>query len=98
MRSSRDLFRKHQTTLAIESSSSIITEGLFSKTRNPMYVGMSILILDKRGVGVSSVSSTSSFLFLLLIRIIFIAKEERMMQDTFGDEYLEYKKKVRRWM
>lgn len=98
MGKSRDLFKKHQTTLAIEESSSIITEGVFSKTRNPMYVGMSILIL---GFAVSSCNLLSlllPFLFLLLIRIIFIAKEERIMLDTFGDEYLEYKKKARRWL
>jgi|GEM_PF-4331134 len=39
MGKARDLFRKHKTTLAIKRSSFLITEGIFSRSRNPMYAG-----------------------------------------------------------
>jgi len=44
MGKARDLFKKHQTTLKTEKSNYMIHEGVFSKTRNPMYMGMTILI------------------------------------------------------
>ena len=70
MGKARELFRKHRTTLAIERPSSLITEGIFSKTRNPMYGGMFLLLL---GVGI-------------------------LLHEAIGSEYLEYKKKVGRWV
>lgn len=45
MGKAQELFKKHKTTLAIQKSSKIITDGLFSKTRNPMYLGMFILLV-----------------------------------------------------
>jgi protein-S-isoprenylcysteine O-methyltransferase Ste14 len=48
MGKSRDLFKKHQTTLKIEKSNYMINEGVFSRSRNPMYLGMSILIIGTK--------------------------------------------------
>lgn len=98
MGKARDLFKMHATTLKIEKSSHLIKEGVFSKTRNPMYVGMFILIL---GFSILSTNIIALFLpltFLLLVGKIFVRKEEKLMQDTYGEEYLEYRKTVRRWI
>ena len=56
MGKSRDLFRKYKTTLAFEKSTYLITEGVFSKTRNPMYAGMFILLF---GLGISFMNAFS---------------------------------------
>ena len=45
MGKARYLFKKHQTTLFFTESHSMVTEGIYSKTRNPMYIGMFILLL-----------------------------------------------------
>ncbi len=98
MGKARDLFKKHQTTLQIEKSNHMIDECVFSKTRNPMYIGMLILIL---GFSIFSTNILALFLplfFLVIVRLIFIKKEEQLMFETFGKDYLEYKKKVRRWI
>lgn len=98
MGKSRDLFKKHQTTLDFEQSSTLITEGIFSKTRNPMYGGMFLLLL---GIGICFMnifSMAAAFLFLLIVQLVFIPKEEKSLSDTFGQQYLEYKKNVRRWI
>lgn len=95
---SRDLFKKHQTTLFIEKSSHLITEGVFSKTRNPMYIGMFLLLL---GLGIcfrNLFSILTAFGFILLINFTFILKEEKMMTETFGKSYLDYKRSVKRWI
>jgi len=98
MGKARDLFNKHQTTLKIEKSNQLIKEGVFSKTRNPMYVGMFILVFGFSIVSTNLIALSLPFAFLLLVTLIFIREEEHLMYDTFGKEYLEYKKTVRRWI
>ena len=98
MGKARDLFKKYQTTLKIEKSNQLIREGMFSKTRNPMYVGMFILVFGFSIFSTNLISLVLPFVFLLLLRLIFVSKEERLMYDSFREEYVEYKKKVRRWI
>ena len=98
MGKSHDLFKKYKTTTAIRESSHLITEGIFRRTRNPMYVGMFILLL---GIGISFRNLFSilvPFLFLIMVAVFFIPKEEKLLEETFGEEFNEYKKKVRRWI
>ena len=98
MEKAHDLFEKHKTTLKIDKSSHLITEGVFSKTRNPMYLGMFILVAGLSIFSTNLLSLILPLFFLLLIRLIFIPKEEQLIHKTFGDEYDEYKKQVRRWI
>lgn len=98
MGKSRDLFKKYQTTVGFRKSTYLITEGVFSKTRNPMYTGMFILLL---GLGVSFMNTFSvaiSFVFLLIMHVVFVPQEEKWMYETFGQHYLDYRKQVRRWI
>ncbi len=94
----RKLFRKHNTTLKISDSNYLITEGVFSKCRNPMYRGMTILLL-----GISMFSSNLAalgipLLFIMLVSTCIIPKEEKLMDATFGESYREYKNRVRMWI
>lgn len=98
MGKSRDLFKKHETTLDIKESSSLIKEGIFLKTRNPMYCGMFLLLLGISICFRNLLSIMVPFLFLLSIQMIFIPKEEKMLLEKFGEDYLDYKKKVKRWI
>ncbi len=98
MGKSRDLFKKYQTTLKIEKSNHIINEGVFSKSRNPMYLGMTILIFGFSIFSTNIIALFLPFIFMTIVRLIFIKKEEKLMFETFGEDYLEYKKKVRRWI
>ena len=79
-------------------SNYLIREGVFTHTRNPMYLGMSILILGL------SIFSTNVFalllpvIFVLLVDHIFISREEKLLTEAFGEEYSSYKKSVKRWI
>jgi protein-S-isoprenylcysteine O-methyltransferase Ste14 len=98
MGKSRDLFKKYETTLDFKKSTHLIQEGIFLKTRNPMYMGMFLLLL---GLGVcfsNLFSMLTSFLFLIMMQILFIQKEEKLMLESFGERYLDYRKQVRRWI
>jgi len=97
--SAAGLFRKLGTPLKpFEESTVVVTTGMFRFTRNPMYLGM---VLGLFGVAML-LGSLVSFLpipvFAAIIHFQFIVNEERFMEELFGDEYLAYKLKVRRWI
>ncbi len=92
-------FRKAGTPVVpFEPSTALVTSGAFRFTRNPMYLGMILLLI---GVGLlfgtlGSLIPIPFFVWIITTR--FIRGEERFMQAIFGDEYLAYKKRVRRWL
>lgn len=98
MGKTRQLFQKHKTTLFIEESSCMVTEGLFGKSRNPMYIGMFMSLFGLSICYRNLLSMAMPFVFLLTIRVVFIRVEEKLMLDTFGQEYINYKNRVRRWI
>jgi protein-S-isoprenylcysteine O-methyltransferase Ste14 len=93
------LFKKRGTTVKpFEISSALITDGPFRFSRHPMYLGMVAILL---GVGVllGSVSAfAGAIAFFVIMSVVFIPAEERAMEETFGEKYLDYKARVRRWL
>ena len=92
-------FKKAGTAIKpFESSTVLIKDGLYRYTRNPMYLGMVILL-----IGVASyLGSLTPYVvipvFFLIIQQCFIKHEEPFLENIFGQEYLDYKDKVRRWI
>jgi len=97
MGKARDLFKKYDTTLDFEASVHLIDEGVFSKSRNPMYAGMSLLVLGIAICFENLISICIPFVFIIIVRIFFIPLEEELMEKTFGKVYLDYKIKTRMW-
>lgn len=93
------LFKKNNTTVKPHlKPSTLITSGVFRVSRNPMYLGM-VLILAGTSTCVGSVTAfISPVLFFLISELDFIPWEESVMEDAFGQPYLEYKKQVGRWL
>jgi protein-S-isoprenylcysteine O-methyltransferase Ste14 len=92
-------FKKHKTTVRpFEKSTALVTGGVFKISRNPMYLGMSLILL---GAG-ALLGSASPFavvpVFIALLDRIFIIKEEQKLENTFGDQYRQYRNRVRRWI
>lgn len=75
----------------------IVATGLYSRVRHPMYLGS---ILGYVGFWVTTLSLLTLIpLFAVLIGYNYLASvEERILTERFGDEYLEYQKKVRKWI
>ena len=76
------------------NSDKLITTGLFSISRNPMYGSFMIFIIP----GISFILNswlvlTGSLLIYILVRI-FIKEEETYLEKRYGKEYLDYKNKV----
>ena len=92
-------FKTHQTTVKpFQLSSALVTDGVFGFSRNPMYLGM-ILILTGLGICLASLASLLIIpVFGWWITVRFIAIEERSLADQFGETYSLYKRRVRRWL
>lgn len=93
------LFERRGTSVKpFEESRALIVEGPFHYSRNPMYLGLVLILV---GIAVL-LGSLTPFLvppvFLWLISVRFVVPEEQALAERFGPEYLEYKKKVRRWV
>jgi protein-S-isoprenylcysteine O-methyltransferase Ste14 len=93
-----DLFKKYKTTHTYDQPIHLIDEGIFAKTRNPIYLGMILFLLGLAICCGNLFSLAVPFLFLIIIELVFIPMEEKIMESTFGEQYNEYKKRVHRWI
>jgi len=76
----------------------MITSGPYKFTRNPMYLGMSLLFFGLAIFLGSLVAFSFPLLFIILMDATFIPQEEKNLERRFGKKYIEYKNKVRRWI
>ncbi len=93
------LFRRAGTTPnPTKPTTAIVVHGPYRFTRNPMYLGLVALYLGL----VILVNSLWPLVLLpvvvALVQVQVIAREERYLEATFGDEYRAYKSRVRRWL
>ena len=92
-------FKKRQVAICpADHTAHLNTDGSYHFTRNPMYLGMIIMLL-----GVATWFGTAPFFaaaaaFFLIIQFVFCPYEERKLLATFGKVYRAYKIEVRRWI
>jgi protein-S-isoprenylcysteine O-methyltransferase Ste14 len=76
----------------------IIVEGIYSYSRNPMYLGMALL-QSSIGIYLESIVAVLTVPFsLLLVFHIAVKNEEIYLESKFGDSYMRYRSEVRRWI
>jgi protein-S-isoprenylcysteine O-methyltransferase Ste14 len=92
-------FKRCKTTVKpFEESTTLVTSGVFRMSRNPMYFGSGLIL---SGIAILMGSLTPYgviIIFMILIDNVFIKAEELMLEEKFGQAWLEYKRKVRRWI
>ena len=94
-------FRRARTTvnpLTPQASSSLVTTGIFGWTRNPMYVGLTFVLLGWAVFLASPLALLVLPGFMLYISRFQITPEERVLASIFGAEFAGYSRKVRRWI
>lgn len=96
----RTAFSRAGTTfspIAPDRTSALVTTGVYRFTRNPMYVGMAMVLLSLGVLLASMYSLLLPVVFVLYIDRYQIAPEERLLASRFGEEYRDYAGRVRRW-
>ncbi len=94
-------FRKAKTTvnpLKPETATHLVTSGVYRATRNPMYLGLALVLLAWASYLGSAWTLLGVAAFVAYITRFQIVPEERAMLVLFGDEFTQYTKKVRRWI
>lgn len=93
-------FRVHTSINPIhpEKAKTLVTTGMYRLTRNPMYLGLLLLLI---GLAIF-LGSLSPFIvlpiFIVTLTVQQIIPEEQVLEQKFGNKYRDYKKSVNRWL
>ena len=92
-------FKRADTPIIpFSESTALLTRGIYRYTRNPIYLGM-LIILAGAAVALGSLSPLLVLpVFFLIINEGYVKHEEPFLERIFGDEYRAYKARVRRWL
>lgn len=94
----RKLSKMKTTFIPDGKPEKLVKDGPFRFSRNPIYLGM-LLILVGVSISLQSFSSLMiSIVFGLIINFTWIKHEEKKLEDIFDSEWEEYSKKTRRWL
>ena len=94
-------FKKYKTTvnpLQPSNASHLVISGIFRFSRNPMYLGLVLLTIAATIFFGTWLGVVIVVIFIFLLNLVQIIPEEEALLDIFGEEYVEYQKKVRRWI
>ena len=95
------LFARDKTTVhpeTPEKATTLVMDGVYRFTRNPMYLGMFLVLLGWAIYLGNAASLLVAFIFVLYINRFQISREEAALTANFGEAYLAYKSRVRRWL
>jgi protein-S-isoprenylcysteine O-methyltransferase Ste14 len=92
-------FKVHRTTVKpLEVSTALIVNGVFQVTRHPMYLGFVLILFGIATLMGSLTPYFVVFVFAVFMDRAFIRFEEHKLEETFGEIWLTYKRRVRRWI
>jgi protein-S-isoprenylcysteine O-methyltransferase Ste14 len=94
-------FKRAKTTVnptKPESSSSLVTSGIYRRTRNPMYFGFLLMLTGWAAARANMVAFLALPTFVLYMNHFQIKPEERALMSIFGDKFKNYCSSVRRWI
>ncbi|HDR0967073.1 TPA: isoprenylcysteine carboxylmethyltransferase family protein [Pasteurella multocida] len=84
--------------LALEQTSTLVVTGIYQISRNPMYLSLALLLLAW-ALWLGSLSAVIFFIIFVVVMTKWqIKQEEQVLEHLFGQAYLDYKQKVRRWL
>lgn len=96
-----NIFRIHKTTfdpLDPSKAQRLVVTGAYQFTRNPMYLGLALLLVAWCLFLGDLVAFATLPLFIIAMNELQIKCEERALLQNFGDDYAAYKNRVRRWI
>jgi len=94
-------FIKSKTTvnpIKFKKVNKLVTSGIYKYSRNPMYLGMILIIISTSVFYLNYYSIITPLIFYFWINRFQIKREEIFLKEKFGKEYLLYSSKTRRWI
>jgi protein-S-isoprenylcysteine O-methyltransferase Ste14 len=93
-RGHRDLKSNWSPTLEIRKDHTLVTDGIYRTIRHPMYASQWLLAIAQILLLTNWLAGPISFIFTIPFYILRVRAEEKMMLDTFGEQYRQYMQKV----
>jgi len=94
-------FVKSKTTIdpiKFKKVNNLVTSGIYKYSRNPMYLGLLMIIISTSIFYLTIFSITTPFIFYFWINRFQIEGEEIFLTKKFGQKYILYKSKTRKWI
>lgn len=94
-------FKRAQTTvnpMSPQAASTLVTNGIYKYTRNPMYLGLVILLLGEVIFLTSPIGLIFIPIFILYMNRFQITLEEQALEELFGEQFEKYQQQTRRWI
>ena len=94
-------FKKSKTTInpiKFKKVNKLVTSGIYKYSSNPMYLGLLMIVFSSSIFYLNIYSILTPLFFYLWINRFQIKREEVFLIEKFGEDYLSYKKKTRRWI
>lgn len=88
----------HPDRKSLSKASALVTTGIYRYSRNPIYLGMAFMLLAWMILLQNWLSVVGPIIFIVFITDYQIKPEEEALEKVFGEEYVRYKKRVRRWI
>ncbi len=93
------LIKQHKTTIKpFEKPTAMIKNGPFRYSRNPIYLGMVLIVLGGSVISGAITSFLIPPVFAIVLHYKYILAEEKNMGEQFGEIYADYKARVRCWV
>lgn len=92
------VLRARTTIVPHRPVATLLTSGAYRISRNPMYTGLAIAYLGATPLAGTWWPLLTWPLALIAVRVLVIGPEERYLADHFGQPYLDYQTRVRRWL
>jgi len=93
------LFRRHRTAVEPwKPTTTLLTEGLYAYSRNPIYLALVLLTVGMGFLGNNLWLAVAGLPAAALVHWTAIRKEEHYLEEKFGEDYRNYRQRVRRWL
>ncbi len=92
------LIKAGTTVKAFHRPARLVTDGIYRHTRNPIYLGLALLLLGACIFFSARCLLVPVAIFVIVADRWIIPAEERMLLEKFGREYEDYRGKIRRWL
>ena len=94
-------FRSARTTfnpIKVDTASTLVTSGIYRVSRNPMYVGQTLILLAWAVYLQNYLTLVVVVAFVIWLDRFQVVPEERVLETKFGEQFRRYRREVRRWL
>ena len=92
------LHKAKTTVKPFQESTTLITDGVYGFSRHPMYLGFVMILIGVAALLGALVPWMIVLIYTVQLESVYIQVEERMLSEKFGASWMDYKRKVRRWI